>query len=222
MAPCRVEERGFRGWQAAYLINDLIKLVAVPDIGGRIMAYDLGPYPYLYVDRQYAGQLFTAEDLTQETLIRVYKNLDRIDPDGNFRAWIYRIATNTVFDWLRKKGKTKEVPLFIDGTNAERSSDVLLNQFPSYTMADIENKSDVTKALEKINPPYQLVLILFYYHGFSCQEIANILRIPTGTVKTRLYKARQTLKKALFEQGFESPKGAGRAKEEYGLSFSKN
>jgi hypothetical protein len=74
MAHCRVEERDFRGWQAAYLKNDLITLAAVPDIGGRIMAYDLGPYPYLYVDRQYAGQLFTPEENQGDGSLAAWKN----------------------------------------------------------------------------------------------------------------------------------------------------
>jgi hypothetical protein len=74
MAQCRVEERDFRGWQAAYLKNDLITLVAVPDIGGRIMAYDLGPYPYIYVDRHYAGQLFTPEENQGDGSLAAWKN----------------------------------------------------------------------------------------------------------------------------------------------------
>ncbi len=74
MAQCRVEERDFRGWQAAYLKNDLITLVAVPDIGGRIMAYDLGPYSYLYVDRHYAGKLFTPEENQGDGSLAAWKN----------------------------------------------------------------------------------------------------------------------------------------------------
>ena len=62
MTFCQTEQRNFRGWSAAYLKNDLITLIAVPDIGGRIMAYDLGSYPYLYVDRNLAGKLFSAEE----------------------------------------------------------------------------------------------------------------------------------------------------------------
>ena len=74
MTHCQVEQRQFRGWQAAYLKNDLITLVAVPDIGGRIMAYDLGPYPYLYVDRNYAGQLFTPEENQGDGSLAAWKN----------------------------------------------------------------------------------------------------------------------------------------------------
>jgi len=74
MTHCQVEQRDFRGWQAAYLKNDLITLVAVPDIGGRIMAYDLGPYPYLYVDRNLAGKLFSAEENQGDGSLAAWKN----------------------------------------------------------------------------------------------------------------------------------------------------
>ena len=74
MTLCRIEQREFRGWQAAYLKNDLITLVAVPDIGGRIMAYDLGPYPYLYIDRNLAGKLFSAEENQGDGSLAAWKN----------------------------------------------------------------------------------------------------------------------------------------------------
>lgn len=74
MTHCQVEQRDFRGWHAAYLKNDLITLAAVPDIGGRIMAYDLGPYPYLYVDRNLAGRLFSAEENQGDGSLAAWKN----------------------------------------------------------------------------------------------------------------------------------------------------
>ena len=64
----------FYGWNAYEIGNDLIRLVAVPDIGGRIMAYDLGPYPYLYVDRDYAGKLFSAEENQGDGSLAAWKN----------------------------------------------------------------------------------------------------------------------------------------------------
>jgi hypothetical protein len=74
MAHCRVEEGDFRGWRAAFLKNDLVTLAAVPDIGGRIMAYSLGPYPYLYVDRDLAGKLFSPEENQGDGSLAAWKN----------------------------------------------------------------------------------------------------------------------------------------------------
>jgi len=64
----------FNGWNAYEISNGLIRLVAVPDIGGRVMAYDLGSYPYLYVDRQLAGKLFTPEENQGDGSISAWKN----------------------------------------------------------------------------------------------------------------------------------------------------
>ncbi len=74
MTTCSVEEGDFRGWRAAYLRNGLVRLAAVPDIGGRLMAYDLGPYPYLYVDRDLAGQLFSPEENQGDGSLAAWKN----------------------------------------------------------------------------------------------------------------------------------------------------
>jgi hypothetical protein len=73
-APCSVRTADFRGWSAAYLENGIIRLAAVPDIGGRLMAYDLGPYPYLFVDPDLAGKLFTAEENLGDGSLAAWKN----------------------------------------------------------------------------------------------------------------------------------------------------
>jgi hypothetical protein len=71
---CSIEQADFRGWQAVYLRNGLVTLVAVPDIGGRLMGYDLGPYPYLFVDRTLAGELFTPEENAGDGSLAAWKN----------------------------------------------------------------------------------------------------------------------------------------------------
>jgi hypothetical protein len=74
MHACRIERADFRGWPAVYLRNDLVTLVAVPDIGGRIMAYDLGDYPFLFVDRDLAGKLFSPEEHLGDGSLAAWKN----------------------------------------------------------------------------------------------------------------------------------------------------
>ncbi len=72
--PCRTRKAPIQGWEAYYLENELIRLAAVPDIGGRIMAYDLGPYPYVYVERALAGKLFTTEENFGKGRLSDWKN----------------------------------------------------------------------------------------------------------------------------------------------------
>lgn len=79
--PCSAHSAEFRGWPAAYLQNGLIRLVAVPDIGGRIMAYDLGPHPYLFVDPDLAGKLFSPEENQGDGSLAAWKNY------GGAKTW---------------------------------------------------------------------------------------------------------------------------------------
>ncbi len=71
---CRIRQGPFRGWEACYLENEYIQLVAVPDIGGRVMAYDLGPHPFLFVDPNLAGKLFTPEENMGDGSLAAWKN----------------------------------------------------------------------------------------------------------------------------------------------------
>jgi hypothetical protein len=72
--PVQIEKADFRGWRAVYLRNGLVTLAAVPDIGGRLMAYDLGSYPYLFVDAGLAGKLFTLEENQGDGSLAAWKN----------------------------------------------------------------------------------------------------------------------------------------------------
>jgi hypothetical protein len=74
MSTCSVHRDSFRGWNACYLENEYIRLVAVPDIGGRIMAYDLGPYSFLWVNADVAGKLFTPEENQGDGSLGAWKN----------------------------------------------------------------------------------------------------------------------------------------------------
>lgn len=71
---CRAYTADFRGWTAHFLQNDLVRLAAVPDIGGRVMAYDLGPYPFLFVDPHLAGRLFSASENQGDGTLAAWKN----------------------------------------------------------------------------------------------------------------------------------------------------
>lgn len=71
---CRAYRADFRDWEACYLENDLLRLVAVPDIGGRIMALDLGPYSYFFIDPDLAGKLFSADENQGDGSLRAWKN----------------------------------------------------------------------------------------------------------------------------------------------------
>jgi hypothetical protein len=81
MMSCTVRRADFRGWDACFLENDFIRLVTVPDIGGRVMAYDLGTYPFLFVDPDLAGKLFSPEENLGDGSLGAWKNY------GGAKTW---------------------------------------------------------------------------------------------------------------------------------------
>ena len=163
-----------------------------------LYAYERPIYSYVY---RLVRQKEDAQDLTQETFVKLYKHIDVVDTDKNFRAWVYKIATNTVYDWLRKKQKRQEM-FIIDDPNVQfESIDV---QTPYQDMQNVERAKDVETALEKVRPVYRAVLLLFYWQGFGYTEIAHVLSLPLNTVKTYLYRAKHALKQELAQNYYNS------------------
>ncbi len=111
---CRLDQIDFHGWQAIKLSNGLVELVAVPDIGGRIMAFNLGSYPYLWIDRNLAGKLFSAEENQGDGSIAAWKNYggDKTwpAPQGWTRADQWRGPPDPVLDTGRYQLETVDAP----------------------------------------------------------------------------------------------------------------
>jgi RNA polymerase sigma-70 factor (ECF subfamily) len=129
-----------------------------------------------------------AKDVTQETFIKVYMHRKEIDPEKNIKTWIFTIATNTTYDFLRSKKRKNEISL--DEKNETISG------FEAYYPQE-GLVSDVDEALDKINPEYKKALLLFYQQGFQYQEIAEMLEMPINTVKTHIGRGKEELKEKL-------------------------
>lgn len=133
-----------------------------------------------------------AGDAAQDTFIKVYNHRKEIDPEKNIKTWIFTIATNTAYDFLRAKKRKNEISL---DAQAETIYD-LQAYYPERGAV-----SDVEAALGRINPEYKKVLLLFYQQGFGYAEIAEIVGIPLNTVKTQLSRGKEQLKEILKEYG---------------------
>ena len=156
------------------------------------------------------GDFHKAQDLFQETFYRIFKNRKSYNPDLRFSTWAYRIATNVCIDELRKKARELEVSLEEDKLSQESSLRLMdrgVNPNPiGYTpeerliKKDVEEKiMDLVKSLpEKLRS----VFILSEYQEVPCREIAQILEIPLGTVKSRLHHSFKQLVKIIEKRGF--------------------
>ncbi len=133
-----------------------------------------------------------AKDVTQETFIKVYIHRKLIDPEKNIKTWIFTIATNTTYDFLRSKKRKNEVSID-DNINEELETNTSSGAY--YQKEGLV--SDVEKALGEINPEYKKALLLFYQQGFKYNEIAEILAVPINTVKTHISRGKEQLREQL-------------------------
>jgi RNA polymerase sigma-70 factor (ECF subfamily) len=159
----------------------------------------------LYQDKLYLmafrmlGNRQEAEDVTQEAFLRVYRNLDRYDEGLKFSTWIYRIATNLCIDRLRKRKATYSLDAEsvdhegLDGYAVIPSDD----RTPESEMLLTETQRIVREAIETLPAKYKSVMVLRYLHDLSLQEIGEVLDMPVTTVKTRVHRGREFLRKKL-------------------------
>ncbi len=134
------------------------------------------------------GNVQTAEDVTQETFIKVWKNLKKYDPKQSFRAWIFTIARNTTTDHLRKK---TSVP-FSNLDHEDRSFDETIASDDEHVedhFGKIEDVEYFKILLEKLSPDYQEVLTLYYQNNLTFDEIGAVLGKSINTVKSQHRRA---------------------------------
>src|SRR4051812_25994226 len=144
-----------------------------------------------------------SEDLTQETFIKVLNAIDRYDPTYKFSSWIFKIAHNTSLDHLRKK---EPQTLSMHGSpNAKTESEIeassitpeSMDENPEEYTSSKELGSVIDKAISRLRPEYRTAIILCHVEGRPYEEIAEIMDVPLGTVKTYIHRARNELKKQL-------------------------
>lgn len=146
----------------------------------------------------YAGDTQMAQDITQEVFVKVFKNIKKVDKNKNFKSWIYTIAKNTALDFLKKK---KSIPFSqfetFEGKNylTEKIADHEL--LPDKISESLESKKQFLTAIEKLSFKYQQVLTLYYYKELNFREIAEFLREPINTIKSKHRRGVMLLKKVV-------------------------
>lgn len=141
-----------------------------------------------------------ADDLTQQTLIKVWKSLAQFEQRSSFSTWVYRIAHNVFYDFKRKK---EPEMVDIDAETFDHSaidtgkSTVASETAPDEVLIKKERLQMFKKALARLSPEHSSVLILKEVNGLSYKEIAEVSGCSTGTVMSRLHYARQNLRSFL-------------------------
>lgn len=138
------------------------------------------------------GSPHDAEDLTQDVFVRVFKSLHRFQP-GTLEGWLHRITTNLYLDQARRKQKIRFDSFVNDGE--ERI--VAHEQPPGELLADAGLDHDVAAALSALSPDFRACVVLCDIEGLSYDEIAEVLDVKVGTVRSRLHRGRAQLRTAL-------------------------
>jgi RNA polymerase sigma-70 factor (ECF subfamily) len=138
-----------------------------------------------------------SEDVVQETFMRVYLNLNRYDEKQKFSTWIYRIGKNLCVDLLRKKKSVYSLDAEIPGEDDLNHYGILSSDDnnPEMALMEAELQEQLTQVINKMSDKYKAIATLYYVHDLSLQEISEKLNIPITTVKTRLYRGREYLRK---------------------------
>ena len=150
-----------------------------------------------------------AKDIAQDVFLQVYRTLPRFEGRSTVRTWIYRIVVNQCRNrqrWWRRRRRASSCPIEeISAADEARMSAVAPAAGPFERLARRERARRMEVALLALSFDHRAVLLLREVEGLSCEEIASTLALPIGTVKSRLARGRDGLRRALAPQGEERP-----------------
>lgn len=144
-----------------------------------------------------------SRDLTQEVFLKVYRNIKNYQHNYSFYTWLYRITVNTCIDYVRKKKRQPgKISLsqghFDDPSDAGKEQEIPDDPFgPEVKLSSLELSDTLNAAVMQLSEKLRAIIVLKEVEGFSYDEIAQILGCSRGTVKSRLFRARERLKELL-------------------------
>lgn len=143
-----------------------------------------------------------AADMTQETFIKAYRSLASFRGESKFSAWIYRIASNVCLDFLRSRSKKPSASLTqSDGEDEAELEIADTRPGPEELLLSSLTRDAVRRGLDRLPPEQKQILLLREISGLSYEEIGQALRLESGTVKSRIFRARRRLCAFLLEDG---------------------
>ncbi|MFO0011199.1 MAG: RNA polymerase sigma factor [Planctomycetota bacterium] len=172
-----------------------------------VRRYERELYTFL---RRFLGNAQHAEDVFQGTFLSVHLRIDQFESGKRFRPWLYAIASNKAIDFMRRN-KRHQVASLDQGLKAGDSDESMIQRLSSHdTGPDAqamfnEQGARVREAVQQLNAPTQQLIQLAFYQGLKYADIAEILNIPTGTVKSRVFTAMRKLNEIWLRMHEEKP-----------------
>lgn len=134
-----------------------------------------------------------AEDLVQEIFISVYRKLDTFRGDCSFSTWLYRLSRNRAIDWRRRR---RSVGIELSDW-VSQEAEPLSHDDPDHAIEEDRRSSIVLRQVDALGEPRRTIIFLHYWMGCGVDEISGLTEIPTGTVKSHLFRARRALAEGL-------------------------
>lgn len=142
-----------------------------------------------------------AFDATQEVFVRVYKNIESFKEQSSFATWLYRITSNVCSDMLRKRQRSAKTVSINQVSEEGREADIPDTALtPEENAFMTERQRAVREAINSLKEEYRVIITLCDIEDMSYDRIAEMLKLPKGTVKSRINRARGALKKKLMEK----------------------
>ena len=134
-----------------------------------------------------------AEEIVVDTFARAHRAIERLEPDDSLRPWLYRVAVNLSYNRRPRKGVT--FSSLDDGTDDLAAE----GESPSEAAERAERRRVVLECVDVLGPKHKIVVVLHYLNGLNLAEIAEVVEVPVGTVKSRLHYALRKLRVRLSE-----------------------
>lgn len=153
------------------------------------------------------GDYEASLDLTQEVFIKVYGSLARYRSEFKFSTWIYRIAHNVAIDHLRRHAATRATYAFtLETSDAETFEMPVASSAPTPEEESerTERRAEIESVIGRLPQPYRELIVLRHAHDMNYDEIAEVTGLPLGTVKNRIFRAREAMRGMFIERGITS------------------
>ena len=152
---------------------------------------------------RYLGNREDAMDASQEVFLRVFRFLPGFQEESGFSTWIYRIGVNVCKDMLAKQSKRNEQSIEVEDEEEDRRTlDIVDCRYsPEQILENAELRTILSSAIASLPEQQREVVVLRDIQGLSYEEIASVLSLESGTVKSRLSRARENLRKKLLQNG---------------------
>jgi RNA polymerase sigma-70 factor, ECF subfamily len=142
-------------------------------------------------------------DVTQEVFIKVYNSLARYSSDYKFSTWLYRIAHNAAIDWMRRNSGISQQSLEAENADGTYQLQIESSQpTPEQDRERSEWRAEIESVVKCLPTAYRELILLRHTQDLSYDEIAEVMNLPLGTVKNRLFRAREMMRDMFVERGF--------------------